>query len=328
MNEESRQRAASGLTAGIRLDLLQPDNRAGLEAYAAVWGAVVPREPVTPEEIIRAGARRAGDDVRLLARREWHVAGCAGIVRSDLPGRTFVRIAVLPDHRRHGIGTAFLDVAVAEARRQRSAFLSTAVEEGDSAGEAFAAHFGFEEAFREVEVVRRLRPDESPPPPPAGIEIVPVASRPGLVEGAYAIACIALPEMPLPAPYSVPPVEHWAEEDAVGPGVLHGGTFAAVENGTVVGFAGLLRRGADPRVAEHGLAAVAPEARRRGIATALKQAQIAWAAANGYRELVTYTQAGNHAMQAVNRHLGYEPRPAWMRLEAPVSVVESRLAGR
>jgi GNAT superfamily N-acetyltransferase len=263
-----------------------------------------------------------------MARRSWHVAGCAGIVRSDLPDRTFVRIAVLPEHRRHGIGTAFLACAVEEARRHGSSRLSTAVEDGDGAGAAFTSRYGFEEAFREVEVVRRLDADEPAPVAPAGIEIVPVGSRPGLVEGAYAIARAALPEMPLPAPYLVPPFEQWADEDATGPGVLHEGTFVAVEDGAVVGFAGLMRRGADPLVAEHGLAAVAPHARGRGIATALKQAQIAWASRAGYRELVTYTQAGNAAMQAVNRRLGYEGRPAWLRLEAPVDLVATRIGER
>lgn len=313
-------------SADDRLTVITAGNRAALDAYAAVWGTVVPREPVTADEVARSQARRPGSDVRLIARREWHVAGCAGIVRSDLPDRTFVRIAVLPEHRRHGIGKAFLALAVEEAHRHGSSRLSTSVEEGDVDGEAFAARFGFEEAFREVEVVRTLTPDETTPPPPAGIEIVTVGSTPALVEGAYAIARTALPEMPLPAPYAVPAFEQWADKDATGPGVLRDGAFAAVENGVVVGFAGLLRREADPRVAEHGLAAVAPHARGRGVATALKRAQIAWASRNGYRELVTYTQVGNLAMQAVNRRLGYEPRPAWIRLEAARRIVETRLA--
>jgi GNAT superfamily N-acetyltransferase len=45
--------------------------------------------------------------------------------------------------------------------------------------------------------------------------------------------------------------------------------------------------------------------RRRGIASALKRAQLHWASRNGVVELVTWTQKGNEAMQAVNRSLGY-----------------------
>ena len=45
-----------------------------------------------------------------------------------------------------------------------------------------------------------------------------------------------------------------------------------------------------------------------GLATALKRRQLAWASANGIRELVTWTQQGNEPMQQVNLRLGYVPR--------------------
>jgi mycothiol synthase len=76
----------------------------------------------------------------------------------------------------------------------------------------------------------------------------------------------------------------------------------------VVGYAALLDR--TDGLAEHGLTAVLRSHRDRGIATALKQALINWASQNGYRELTTWTQDGNAAMQAVNVKLGYRPRPA------------------
>jgi GNAT superfamily N-acetyltransferase len=63
-------------------------------------------------------------------------------------------------------------------------------------------------------------------------------------------------------------------------------------------------------LAEHGLTAVVRTHRGRGIAVALKQATIRWASEHGYRELSTWTQDGNAAMQAVNLKLGYHPRPA------------------
>jgi GNAT superfamily N-acetyltransferase len=45
--------------------------------------------------------------------------------------------------------------------------------------------------------------------------------------------------------------------------------------------------------------------RGRGIARALKRAQLHWAAQRGVVELRTWTQKGNEAMQALNRSLGY-----------------------
>jgi RimJ/RimL family protein N-acetyltransferase len=132
--------------------------------------------------------------------------------------------------------------------------------------------------------------------------------------------------MPLHAPLEVPSYDRWVEEDATGPDVLAGGTLLALDGERVVGFVSLLRRAADPRLAEHGLTSVAESHRNRGIATALKRAQIAWASRNGYRELMTSTQDANAAMRAVNDKLGYEPRPAWIRFEAPLDDVEARLA--
>ena len=55
--------------------------------------------------------------------------------------------------------------------------------------------------------------------------------------------------------------------------------------------------------------AVDPAHRRRGIATALGQAQIAWAAARGYEELVTTTGVTNNALRRQKARLGYEERP-------------------
>ena len=88
-------------------------------------------------------------------------------------------------------------------------------------------------------------------------------------------------------------------------GTLPAGSFAALADGEVVGYAGLLRWAGDPTKAEHGLTVVRRDWRRRGLASALKERQIEWAAANGVRRLVTYTQTGNESMQAVNARLGY-----------------------
>lgn len=313
--------------SGLELTVIPPGHDPGLVAYAAVWSAVVPRSPVTAAEVARSRQRKAGD-VRLVARVDWHLAACAGAIPSDVPDRTYGAIAVLPELRRRGIGTALLGRIAAAAREHGSSIVSGAIDEGDAAAAAFAQRFGFAEAFREVEVARPLGKDEAPGEPLEGIEIVPVARRPGLLEGAYGVAREALPEMPLPEQYIVPPFAEWAREDAVGPGVLPDACLVAVEEGRVVGFAGLLRRDADPLVAEHGLTAVARTHRGRGIASALKRRQIAWAARQGYRELVTWTQLGNVSMQAVNRRLGYIERPAWIRLEAPLSSVEAELAQR
>jgi GNAT superfamily N-acetyltransferase len=315
--------------AGVELEIMElaSGDRAGAEAYAASWNAVVSRYPITPEELDRSRARRP-DDLRLVGRIDWAVAGCAAAIRSDLPGRTYMGNVVLPEHRRRGLGRAFLERVVVAARAHGSELLAAGVEEGDEAGEGFAARFGLREVLRELEISRRVRADEPEVDLPDGIEIVELSSRPHLLRDVYALACETLPEMPLHAPLVLPSFDRWVEEDATGPDVLSGGTLVALDGGSVVGFAGLLRRSADPQLAEHGLTSVAASHRNRGIATALKRAQIAWAARHGYRELMTSTQAANAPMRAVTDKLGYEPRPAWIRMEASLEEVEAALARR
>jgi mycothiol synthase len=71
-------------------------------------------------------------------------------------------------------------------------------------------------------------------------------------------------------------------------------------------------------VAEDGLTVVRRDWRRRGLATTLKRMEISWAAANGYREIVTWTQRGNEGMRSLNERLGYEYRDVSVTMVAPL----------
>ena len=85
--------------------------------------------------------------------------------------------------------------------------------------------------------------------------------------------------------------------------------FVAVSDGEVVGYARLYETGKPHRL-ENGLTAVLPSHRRRGIAIALKRAELARAAEHGYREVVAEMAGDNTAIRAVNERLGYRPLPA------------------
>lgn len=77
------------------------------------------------------------------------------------------------------------------------------------------------------------------------------------------------------------------------------------------------RDGAD--TANHWMTGVARAARGRGIAVALKQAQIAAAKADGWAFLRTQNDLANAAMRAVNEKLGYERRFEWVHLVGPLA---------
>lgn len=270
-----------------------------------IWAAITPREPMTADQLLRRRERQP-ERLYLLAEDGGRRVGLALVAPSDSPGRTFVGIRVLPEWRSRGIGSALYEQALAHARSLRPEWLSTMVSEAEPEAVAWAERRGFEPYQQQVELVLELRGDEQPPAPPAGIEIVEVT--PDLHEAAYALSREAWEDLPLEVPVELSSFEVWLEEDLPGPVA-----FAALEGGELVGFAGLMARDA-PGLLEHGLTATRRTHRRRGIATALKRTQIAWAAANGYRELLTFTQDRNEGMQAINLALGFEPQPAWISM--------------
>jgi mycothiol synthase len=276
------------------------ESDADLAAYCQVWNAITPREPTALEDIKRR-LERQPERLYLVAVEGGEVAGLGFCGPSQSPERTALVVRVLPKHRRRGIGSKLLDRVVAHAAQLERPQISGMVFEDDPDSIAWVTNRGFEESQRQVELSREVGPREAEPSAPDGIELVELdESR---HEAAYEVWAECFPDMPVSPPISVPTHEEWLEEEVSGPV-----TFLALDAGRVVGAAALLER--VDGLAEHGLTAVRRSHRGRGIATALKQALIHWAAEHGFRELTTWTQDGNAAMQAVNRNLGYRPRPA------------------
>ena len=276
-----------------------------LAALCGIWRVITPREALTPEQLHRRKERQP-ERLYLLAEEGGGAVGLALVAPTDSPNRRYVGVRVLPDWRRRGIGSALYETAFAHARSLDPDWISTQVSAIEPDSVAWAKRRGFEESAREVELILRLRGDEEASPAPDGIEIVEVT--PDLHRTAYELTKEAWKELPVSAPLEVAAFEVWLEEDMPGPI-----SFAAMDEGEMVGFAGLIARDV-PGLLEHGLTATRPTHRRCGIATALKRTQIAWAAANGYRELITYTQDRNEGMQAINTALGYEEQPAWITM--------------
>jgi GNAT superfamily N-acetyltransferase len=305
----------------MAIQVVEVSDARGAEESARIYTAVFPQDPAGGVDVERALAANP-ERIVLLGLLEGSAVGTAVADRSSAVGRCYTGVRVLRDARRHGAGTVLLERCAAHARKLGLEILSARVVGGDEAGLAFAARHGFTEVARDVELVLELRGHERPPPVPEGLEVVSVAARPALAELTYDIACEAIVD--IPGPVRTPPTrERWLLEQASGPGVLTGGTMVAVAGGAVVGVASLLAREAASGLAENGLTAVRRSHRGRGIATLLKRTQIAWAAANGYRELVTSTAEHNASMRAVNERLGYVERPATIELEAPVSGIRA-----
>jgi mycothiol synthase len=272
---------------------------ADLEAWNEVRRVVVPNESIPTLELLRA--EESPDRLMLLAESGGRVIGSGFANRSRVTGG-YVAPRVLPEHRRRGVGSALLRVLLEHLIDRGFASAGSSVE--DEASHAFAVHHGFEEIDRQVELVRTVTRDEPAAPPFEGVDFRTLAQRPELLQRSFALAQQGHADMVLKAGPATIQVDEWIREE----GTLPAGSFVALEHGIIVGYAGLLAWTDDDTRAENGLTVVDRRWRGRGLATALKRRQLAWAAANGIREIVTWTQEGNEAMQRVNLRLGYTPR--------------------
>ena len=232
--------------------------------------------------------------------------GYALVDRSSLPDTAYAMVRVRPEVRRRGSGSSLLEVAAAEVRALELGRIYGRVDGADAESLAFAALRGFRETGRDLTVVLDVKPGDGEVAD--GIVELEDAHLPG----AYEVAAECLPEMALPQVAAAPPYEEWIERENDCSAVA----FVAVDGDAIVGYARLNELSV-ARL-ENGLTAVRHSHRRRGIALALKRAQIALAAEHGYREILTSTVAGNDAMRAVNERLGYKPFSEESVVEGPV----------
>jgi len=279
---------------------------ADLEKWIRVRRAVLPNESAGTVEQLRV--RTKPENMLLVAELDGELAGSGLAGLSDAPGRAFVAPRVLPKARRRGVGRELLrrlaeHVATLGVRR-------VGAHVGDQGSQAFAERFGFEEIDRQVEQVRVLGDEPEPPRLPDGIEAVTIAERPELLEAAYPLALEGWADFATVEPVTISR-EDWLRDEAT----LPAGSFVALAGGKIVGYSGLSRHD-NEGVAEDGLTVVRREWRRRGLGRALKEREIAWAAANGYRQIVTWTQTGNEGMRTANERLGYVYREVTITMVA------------
>jgi len=179
---------------------------------------------------------------------------------------------------------------------------------------------GFVEERRELGVVLELA-GMGPPElvAPDGIEIVSWADRPELARGIYEVSLEAYPDIPGFEDDELESFEDWLAHDMQGSGDRPDATFVAVAGDEVVGYAKFSLTDAQPTTAHHDLSGVKRAWRGRGIARALKAAQINWALANGYRELHTRNEQRNEPIRRLNVQFGYRPAVGRIYLVGPLA---------
>lgn len=294
----------------IRTATSRPELEAVLDVVRRVSGEALP----AVEELEHVLEVEPGSAF-YLARVDDAVAG-SGVGRpSSIEGCFYAIPRVLPDFRGRGVGTALYGALSNQAQSAGRESLLSRVREDDEGSLRFARKRGFEEISREIPVVLLLaKVEDAAVEAPEGVEIVSLSERPDLAEGAWRVDGEASRDIPVEG-MTNRPFEEWRALYLEGPSAVPEATLAAVADGEVVGYASLFAYPGGS--AEHGLTAVLRPWRGRGIATALKRTQIAWAKRAGYTEIRTANDEANVAMRGINARLGYVAEPASLLLRGP-----------
>jgi len=299
------------------ITVVQADNEADLRDVALVKNLLTPSEPVTVEELQHHMGSHP-DGLMLVARLDGVLAGSVICNKSGAPSCAFAMLRVLPAFRGQGLGTAFYEAVSRHARLLGREHLQGRVVETDGDALDFFTKRGFVEVGRECKVV--LDVNEAPEvkvEAPAGMEIRSLVGLPeDLVQGAHRVACESYPDIPLPERLPEPSFDKWYADELGLPNARLDGSFVAVLDGQVIGYAGMAD--AEEGTGEHLLTGVLRAWRGCGVANALKQAQIEWAKTAGLSQLYTYMMEGNAPIRNLNSKLGYHPEPASLLLRGPL----------
>jgi mycothiol synthase len=287
------------------IEIRRAKTDADFEGWIRVKRAVVPNESAWTVQEFRE--RAEPETLVLVAELDGEIVGAGLAGRSDVKGRGFLAPRVHPDARRRGVGSALLASSLEHLTGLGVGSVWGSVD--DEGSRAFAERFGFEEVDREVEQVIALPAELPESPLPPGVEVVSIAERPDLLTEVYPLAAEeGYPDLAVDGEVVVK-LEDWLRDEAT----LPEGSLVALNDSRIVGYSGLVRHDS-PGVAEDGLTVVARDWRFRGLAIALKRLELAWAAENGFREVVTWTQRGNEGMRHVNEKLGYEYRTVALKM--------------
>jgi GNAT superfamily N-acetyltransferase len=296
------------------------DTSAAARIRTAVWRWIVSE----PEAIVhyRATMPMFRDWLALLDGEPVGVAACSLLQGREEDTAAFAVNCVLPDARCKGVGTAIYRQVSAHARSLGKSELQSFVIADDAGGSDFAEHRGFVVTSRTRGL--RLVLDGCPRPTvelPEEIEITTLAERPELAQGVWETAREAMEDIPADGDVPVSPgsFEEFSTRALAGPKYIPEATFVAARGGEVVGYGQLAWMNRAAGFGDHAMLGVRRAWRGRGIAQALKAAQILWALDNGLSELRTGNDERNASARAVNANFPYTSLPDQIVYRGPLS---------
>src|SRR6266540_429808 len=275
---------------------------ADLEAMIHVRRLVTPEARPTVENL-RFNLESKQELIYLVARVGDEPVACAYVE----PWTAFAvgDIAVVPEHRRHGVGSALLAEISLRAKDFGKDEIQGEIKESDAESRGFLERRGFAQVGGEKAVVLDLEGIEPPGvDPPAGVRIASRVEEPDRLDEMYVVGVQA--DEDIPGSAGVQTFEQWRAHEIDKPSRRPEFSFLALAGDEVVGYAALQIFGDE---AHHGLTATRRDWRRRGVASALKRAEIAAAKRAGFRRLVTESEERNEPMRRLNEKLGFVPSP-------------------
>lgn len=292
-----------------------------LPRLVRVLNAVRPRERWSAEDLV--DWRRQADDMLWLvaSKRGADVGAGIGVHGWHSEPGVVRTLAFVPEARRaHGIGSALLHRLGEWAAARGGHTVEGTVEEDDATSIAWLEARGWTEVGRNSTMLLDLTAVDAPEvAPPAGIEIVSWAERPEVAAGMYEVACEAYRDIPGEEDTPMAPFEEWLANDMDGLSDRPEATFVALEGDQVVGYAKLSLSVSDTERAFHDITGVRRAWRGRGIASALKRAEIAWAKCAGYSNLETWNEVRNTPIRILNERHGYVVQPGRITMRRGLS---------
>jgi mycothiol synthase len=293
---------------------------ADVDRWVALRNAADPQLPIT------------ADGLRLWLEHERTAEHVLGYLDNEAVGAAFCQeqgdlrhtdvatafLGVLAERRRQGVGSALYRAVSEHARRLGKNRLQMDLWEDEHDGLGFLEHRGFAEVERFARV--RLDLDQAQLPAmavPPGIEIVPMERCLDLAPKLFEVQKEAAADMPSADPIEFS-YEDWFGWEIRRESLRHDLGQVALADGEPVGFGSISVVG-DSREGWNSITVVRRSWRRRGVASAIKLAQIEAAKAAGLTSLTTFSEKRNIPMRTLNERLGYRPLPDQLRLRGPLA---------
>ena len=268
--------------------------------------------------------------LRLVAEDSGRVVGYGQVNHmrwAFVPTKYRVDIAVLPDHRGRGHGTALYDDLAAAVVARGGRALASAAKESMTDGVRFLTRRGYREVKRDWEsrlfvkgfdFARFSTADDRVAK--QGIRIATLAEETERDPGALQKAFELNEDCRMDVPSVDPPTRHTLDEfrrdDIDAPNALLDAFYLAIDkDGRYLGVSNMFRSLDDATFLWQGITGVRRESRGKGIAMALKLRTVRYAIDHGIEHIKTWNDVHNKPMLSINEAMGFAKQPAWVSYE-------------